>query len=190
MAKKRRVRIVRTQQPKKRVIVVKRSRQKPFEEVLNEWHSDLVAFSWTQKVIGWNQEDVFVELQVALWKAWETYKPWRGDFGVYFWSIFLNHKGMQIRRHMAERRRAQEIPFTYEELMALSPLVYPNEVMPAPTEFVGTGVPHAVWNLLSIGYTADEVQVGLGLKKRDYYKIIHEWQTDAVWNWLTDEKGA
>jgi hypothetical protein len=96
----------------------------------------------------------------------------------------MNEKRMAIRKFFAAKRAGQELPFTYDELAALSPLVFPEELLPCPDATIGEGIAGAVWALLCIGYTPEEVKSSLRMTKHQYYKVIGSWKTDEVRKWL------
>lgn len=52
-------------------------------------------------------DDVQQELALVLYKAWCLWKPARGKFGVYFWSMVRNKLTDQVRKLNADMRQVE-----------------------------------------------------------------------------------
>jgi hypothetical protein len=104
----------------------------------------------------------------------------------FWWSIWLNHRVSWIRRYNADKRAAAELPFTHDELMAMSPVVYPGQLL-APPDIEDDEIAHCAWSLLALGYLPTEVRDALHLNNHKYYAMIDSWKTATVHDWLTGQ---
>lgn len=164
-----------------------------FRPVYYDWLDTIAKNSWRQRVPGWNREDIQAEMTYCLWVAYRTHdRTKQPDFGVFFWSVWLNHRTDQIRWYNRQKRAAEELPFTHDELIALSPVIFPGQLVFTPEEVTnGEDEPDEIarvaWSLLAFGYLPSEVQAALHLNNHRYYAIIDSWRTDAVYDWLTGQ---
>lgn len=172
---------IKRKRARRRLRIIRTRTEDAFGDVYNEWLPVIQRNARKQFVKGWNHEDIEAMMLYCLWVAFKKHTPSRGDFGVYFWSIWLTERRQQARRYRALKRAAIELPFTYEELVALNPIVYPGMLLPTPEKVViDEKLGEMVWILLAIGYLPGEVKEILGLSNRRYYALIEAWRTPAL----------
>lgn len=127
-------------------------------------------------------------MEFALWEAFKSYQSHRGpSFGQYWWYVYKNQRAMQVRSYNAAKRAAEEVPFSHDELVAMSPLVYPGEVWIDYSIVDVEGdkdLARVMWAMLAMGYNASEVKSSLHISNKRYYKIIEAWQTESMFEWL------
>jgi DNA-directed RNA polymerase specialized sigma24 family protein len=167
--------------------IVRRRTEAAFTEVYNQWASQIGKLAWNQRVPGWDREDVTAELEYSLWVAFQTFDGAKGiDFGAYFYAIYKKRRAMQIRSFNRQKRAAEEVPFSHDELIAMSPIVYPSNVWidKHVVDDEEQELAPVVWAMLSLGYLPSEVKVSLHLSNRRYYNIIESLQTESVYDWL------
>jgi hypothetical protein len=169
----------------KRYKIVRHRTERAFEEVYTDFEDTIHANAWNARVPGWNFEDVVAEMGFCLWQAYKRHDPGKGaDLGQFFWHIWRDHRNMQIRAFNAQKRAAEELPFTLDELAHLCPVVYPAQLMPPPHIPIDDDVAHAVWSMIGEGYPAVEIQSALHLPRRKYDSLVRSWRTDTVERWL------
>lgn len=169
--------------------IVRTRTEAAFNDVYLDWEVQISKNAWTARVPGWEKEDVEAEMGYCLWVAFKTHDKTRQvDFGVHWWSIWLNHRATWIRSRNAMKRAAEELPYSQEELIAMSPIIYPGQLFGPPTETgIDDELAYAAWSLLALGYLPSEVQGALHLSNRRYYTIIDSWKTEGVYKWLTNQ---
>lgn len=189
--------MVRTVSMKGRKLKIVRSRtSKAFCQVYLDHLETVEKNAWRQRVPGMDRDDVVAEMSYCLWLAFKKfdrrYKPddekCMAAFGVFWWSIWLNRRIDHIRRYNAEKRAADELPFSPDELVAMSPVVYPGQLICPPSEANITDTQsHIAWSLLALGYLPQEVRATLHISNRRYYELIGSWRTKEVYEWLTNQ---
>lgn len=173
----------------RRYKIVKRRTEQAFVDLYRERHDDACALAWNARVPGWTTEDVEAELMFCLWIAFRKFDPSRHpDIGVYWWSIWLNHRASHVRRWNAQKRAAAELPFDPHELIQMCPTMVPDHLLDPPPD-INDETAKVAWALLSLGYIPSEVQAHLGLNNRRYYALIDSLRRDDVHDWLIRQKG-
>lgn len=184
----RKVRVVRSVPIAGRKLrIVRRRTHANFVPFYSEWEQTIRANAYRARVPGWDREDVEAEMAYSLWVAYKTHDASKQtDFGVFFWSIWNNRRKNQIRWYNAQKRAAEELPFSHEELIAMSPIIYPGQLVEVPAEVTGE-LANLVWSLIGLGYTMTEVKAALHLNNHRYYAIIQAFATASVHDWLTNQ---
>jgi len=158
-----------------------------FTNVYHERLEDIDKLAWRARIPGMDRDDVRSEMAYCLWVAWRKFDQTQcTDLGVYWWSVWLNHRANWIRSYNAQKRAAKELPFSHDELIAMAPLTYPGQLVEPPDD-VDDNISHTAWAMLALGYLPGEVQEALGLSNRRYYTLIDSWKTSNVHDWLTNQ---
>ena len=88
-----------------------------FEEFYALWAADLVkiAYSDAWKFRATDSDgmgECMAELHSSFWQAYMHWRPAMGQFGKFFWSIWLNRLSSINRHNSAEKRRGQVVELT------------------------------------------------------------------------------
>jgi len=165
---------------------VKRRTESAFRPVYYDKLDEIHSNSYRQRVPGMTTEDIEAEMAYCLWVAYRRYDHTQGvDFGVFWWSVWLNHRASWIRMYNAQKRAAEELPFSHDELIALSPITFPGQLPMVPEDILTDKEAQVAWSLLALGYLPSEVQATLHLNNHKYYQLIDSWKTPQVHDWLT-----
>lgn len=118
-----------------------------------------------QRLPGLNREEVQVEIELALYRAWRTYKEDGGaTFDGWFYRTWVTHRINLLERYYAKKNQlvvtATDLDGMIEEVGAAFGVVIP----PCPLE----GRPKQVWNMLADGYLFNEIQASLGIGRKTF----------------------
>ncbi len=172
--------------------IVRRRTATAFVPVYEAFEQVIRRTSYSSRTPGMDRDDIAAEMAYCLWVAYRRFDSTMGDFEPggafhsFWWSIWLNHRVSWIRRYNADKRAAAELPFTHDELMAMSPVVYPGQLL-APPDIEDDEIAHCAWSLLALGYLPTEVRDALHLNNHKYYAMIDSWKTATVHDWLTGQ---
>lgn len=120
---------------------------------------------------------------MCLWKAFQTFDQTKRDFGVYWWSLWLNRKADLVKA-FNRQKRAKTCLATDEWWSLQMDTDKPSKnrcVYPFSDDNM---TERLAWDLLASGCTPLDVQEACGLTRSGYYQIIRSWKTDAVMAYL------
>lgn len=122
-------------------------------------------------------EEVQAELEFLLYKAWLMWKPRRGKFGLFFWSMVRNKLSDQVRRLNAEMRQVNVL---YLDDLQLDIEDKKNAYSITDSLMLPVRGIHeheeAIWLAIAYGHkTATDLQSEYG--RKTYYGLIEAWKS-------------
>lgn len=151
---------------------------KTFEEVYPGFRDDIATTALSQRIPGMDYDDIVQEMTACLWKAVQTWQDGAGaSLGAYWWSLWLNRRS-DLTDAATARKRARLVPVPF-------PLdsTYVDRHLPAPPQG-SEALDVLIWTLLAHGDPPGAVKALVGVRR--YYRAIHSWRTEAVWEELLD----
>lgn len=149
-----------------------------FEECFERYAMKMRRWA-VQYVPGLTQDEVLIEIQHTLWKAWSTFDEWEGatrggHFGGYFHMMWTHHKGHLIQAFFAKKRQ-MSVAVTDEELTLIAASYQLHELPECPIE---DRLVRRVWSLIARGYIPADVRDMLHITKRQMSDVMGLLRTD------------
>lgn len=146
-----------------------------FIEVYERFKRDIAASAHRQNVPGLDYDDVVSEMTACLWRAWKTFAPGKGRFEVYWWSVWLNHKGHLIQSAYRLKRPKTVLVENHFE----NARTYGLYLRADPPKGC-SDLERLVWTLIGSGESGAEIRRITGIPVRAYYRLLRSWRTAEV----------
>lgn len=173
--------------------IVKSKKQYPdpaqtFDQFYSMWADDLhrIAFkeAWKFRRADPSEEldECKAELHHSFWLAYLYWRPAAGDFGKFFWSIWLNRIATVVRHHSAAKRLGTTVELT-ESTEVVHSAWHPSMSM---DEFQLLHLPlfqchpmeRPIITMLAQGFSPAEVKRSFG--HRLYHEVIEVWKEHYI----------
>lgn len=151
------------------------------EVTFDELHAEFIdqIEKWSgQRVPGLSREEVQVEIEFSLWKAFRSYDADHGVvFDTYWYRVWMNHKGHLIEAFFRNKRRLST-PMSPDDLATLA-IAYdlPEALTPPPAV---DRLSQRIWLMLAAGMPKNEVTKLLGLTRYRFDQILDALRTPEV----------
>lgn len=146
-----------------------------FADEYARFKDDIEHSAGKQFIPGMERGEIVTEMLVCLWKASNTWRPSKGPFANYWWSVWLNRKYDLTKMHDRHHGRTE---YTDDHAL-LEALCGPSSDRVGPAAPDGADAhERAVWNLLASGEQVNQAIQLAGISKRRYYQIIDRWKHD------------
>ncbi len=129
-----------------------------------------------QRLPGLSKEEVQAEIELALYRAWRTYKEDGGaTFDGWFYRTWVTHRINLLERYYAKKNQlvatAADLDDMIEEVGASFGIVIPA----CPLE----GRAKQVWTMLADGYLFNEIQAALGIGRKTFEATMRTLRASA-----------
>lgn len=152
-----------------------------FNELLADYEVRIRNSARVHPVPGMDQDDVVQEMRICLWKARATYEANRGEFGTYWWSVWLNHRANLIKRFF-RMKRPKEIPV--DDLTPLDTGTTDDHPRGPEPSITSDPTSAEMWLMIGEGFSMREIVTALDINNHVYYRQLRSWQTDEVRRFL------